>query len=94
MEKYIFQKISGDQHKLSRFFSRFEGTRGERNQIFCSADCFQSDPFQSDSATLNQIQSVIETSAACTQKWAFNCISAPLKQPVSLHTHSPSQSAP
>ena len=47
------------------------------------ADCFQSD-FDIDSSTLNQIQSVIETSISCSQKWLFKCKSASLKQPVSI----------
>jgi hypothetical protein len=58
------------------------------NITYCEgADCFQSPDFQIDNSTLNQMQSVIDASTSCSQKWAFNCISAPLKQPVSLHTH-------
>ena len=66
-------------------------TFGEEKHInitYCEgADCFQSPDFQIDNSTLNQMQSVIDASTSCSQKWAFNCISAPLKQPVSLHTH-------
>ena len=58
------------------------------NISYCEgADCFQSPDFQIDNSTLNQMQSVIDASTLCYQKWAFNCQSAPLKQPVSLHTH-------
>ena len=58
------------------------------NITFCEGvDCFQSPDFQIDNSTLNQMQSVIDASTSCSQKWAFNCKSAPLKQPVSLHTH-------
>ena len=46
-------------------------------------DCFQSD-FQVDNSTLNQMQNVIEASTSCSQKWLFNCVSASLKQTVSL----------
>ena len=63
-------------------------TFGEENHVnitHCEgADCFQSEPFQIDSSTLNQMQSVIEASTSCSQKWLFNCKSAPLKEPVSL----------
>ena len=48
------------------------------------ADCFQSPDFQIDNSTQNQIQNVIDASTSCSQKWSFNCMSAPLKQPVSL----------
>ena len=47
------------------------------------ANCFQSD-FEIDSSTLNQMQNVIEASPSCSQKWLFNCVSASLKQTVSL----------
>ena len=47
------------------------------------ANCFQSD-FEIDSSTLNQMQNVIEASTSCSQKWLFNCVSASLKQTVSL----------
>ena len=66
-------------------------TFGEEKHInisYCEgADCFQSPDFQIDNSTLNQMQSVIDASTSCSQKWVFNCKSAPLKQPVSLHTH-------
>ena len=48
------------------------------------ADCFHSPNFQNDSSTQNQIQNVIDASTSCSQKWLFNCKSAPLKEPVSL----------
>ena len=54
------------------------------NITYCEGpNCFQSD-FQIDSSARNQIQHVIEASTTCSQNWAFNCISAPLKQPVSI----------
>ena len=55
------------------------------NVTHCDGEkCFKSPDFQIDSSRKNQIQNVIDASTSCSQKWLFNCKSAPLKEPVSF----------
>ena len=91
-DQYVFLDSDGVNHgeKPVQAFCTYpsnDDSFGEEKRInitYCEGpNCFQSD-FQIDSSARNQIQNVIEASTTCSQNWTFNCISAPLKQPVSI----------